>query len=107
VRGASLAGSGEGAQLEFHSSLALSFDRVSASLNAVCAHAQVAFLPTGYHLPVIHTALVDGRFPAAAPPDDDDDDDDTTTTRPTRPCCTILTLLTRPRTHTPRAPFQR
>ena len=68
LRSASLASSGEGAQLEFRSSLALAFDRVSASLDAVCAHAHVALLPTGFHLPVIHTALVDGRSPAAAPP---------------------------------------
>jgi hypothetical protein len=39
--------SGEGAQLEFRSSLALAFDRVTASLDAVRAHAHVALLPTG------------------------------------------------------------
>ena len=67
LRSASLASSGEGAQLEFRSSLALAFDRVSASLDAARAHAHVALLPTGFHLPVIHTALVDGRSPAAPP----------------------------------------
>ena len=45
--------------------MALAFDRVSASLDAARAHAHVALLPTGFHLPVIHTALVDGRSPAA------------------------------------------
>ena len=45
LRGASLVGSGEGAQLEFRSSLALAFDRVTASLDAVRAHAHVALLP--------------------------------------------------------------
>ena len=64
------------AQLEFRTSLALAFSRVSATLDAVRDHAHVDMLPTGFHLPVIHTALVDGRSPAAAPPDDDDDDDD-------------------------------
>ena len=48
------------AQLEFRSSLALAFDRVSATLDAVRGHAHVDVLPTGFHLPVIHTALVDG-----------------------------------------------
>ena len=86
LRGASLVGSGEGAQLEFRSSLALAFDRVSASLDAVCAHAHVALLPTGFHLPVIHTALVDGRSPAAPPPDDDDDGDDDDETHPFMLC---------------------
>ena len=45
LRGVSFVSSGEGAQLEFRSSLALAFDRVSASLDAVRAHAHVALLP--------------------------------------------------------------
>ena len=95
-----------GAQLEFRSSLALAFGRVSTTLDAVRDHAHVDMLPTGFHLPVIHTALVDGRSPAAAPPDDDDDDDDDEETHPTI-CFTIWLLLTRPRTHTLPAQFQR
>ena len=43
-------------------------------------------LPTGYHLKVIHTALVDGRSPAAPPPDDDDDGDDDDETHPFMLC---------------------
>ena len=82
LRSASLASSGEGAQLEFRSSLALAFGRVSASLDAARAHAHVALLPTGFHLPVIHTALVDGRSPAAPPSGGDDDDDDDEETHP-------------------------
>ena len=62
--------------------MALAFDRVSASLDAVRAHAHVALLSTGYHMPVIHTALVDGRSPAAPPDNDDDDDDDDEETHP-------------------------
>ena len=50
LRSASLASSGEGAQLEFRSSLALAFDRVSASLvDAVRAHAHVALLWFAHH----------------------------------------------------------
>ena len=70
------------AQLEFRSSLALAFGRVSATLDAVRGHAHVDMLPTGFHLPVIHTALVDGRSPAAPPSGGDDDDDDDEETHP-------------------------
>ena len=91
------------AQLEFRSSLALAFDRVSATLDAVRGHAHVDLLPTGFHLPVIHTALVDGRSPAAAPPgDDDDDDDDDEETHPTM-LYDLATLDTTTHPHASRA----
>ena len=57
-----------GAHLEYRSSLALAFGRVSTTLDAVRDHAHVDMLPTGFHLPVIHTALVDGRSPGRRPP---------------------------------------
>ena len=59
-------------------------------------------LPTGFHLPVIHTALVDGRSPAAAPPDDDDDDDDDKETHPTM-LYDLATLDTTTHPHASRA----
>ena len=60
-------------------------------------------LPTGFHLPVIHTALVDGRSPAAAPPgDDDDDDDDDEGTHPTM-LYDLATLDTTTHPHASRA----
>ena len=67
----SLAHTGDGAQLEFRSSLASAFDRICASLAAVRAHEHVAMLPTGYVLPDIHTALIDGSSQDTVGFDDD------------------------------------
>ena len=102
LRERSLTALGGGAQLEFRSSLALAFGRVSATLDAVRGHAHVDMLPTGFHLPVIHTALVDGRSPAAAPPDDDDDDDDDDETHPSM-LYDLATLDTTTHPHASRA----
>ena len=71
LRGVSLAQSGDGAQLEFRTSLASAFDRISTSLADVRAHAHVAMLPIGYSLPVLHTALVDGSSEDSELLDDD------------------------------------
>ena len=75
LRGVSLAQSSDGAQLEFRTSLASTFDRISTSLASVRAHPHVAMLPIGYSLPVLHTALVDGSSEGSEHLDDDSDAD--------------------------------
>ena len=67
LRGVSLAHTGDGAQLEFRASLASAFDRISTSLADVRAHEHIAMLPTGYSLPLIHTALIDGALRTPTP----------------------------------------
>jgi hypothetical protein len=76
----------------------------------VRAHEHIAMLPTGYSLPLIHTALIGGSSQDTEPFDDDAADADADASDPPQPSMLyhmILTLSTRPRTHTPRAPFQR
>ena len=57
------------AHLQIHPASA--FDRTCASLAAVRAHEHVAMLPTGYVLPDIHTALIDGSSQDTVGFDDD------------------------------------
>jgi hypothetical protein len=85
----------------------------STSLADVLAHEHIAMLPTGYSLPLIHTALIDGTSTGALLRTPSPSMMmllmlmQTPVTLPSRPCFTILALSTRPRTYTPRAPFQR
>ena len=85
LRGVSLAHTGDGAQLEFRASLASAFDRISTSLADVRAHEHIAMLPTGYSLPLIHTALIDGSSQDTEPFDDDAADADADASDPPQP----------------------
>ena len=85
LRGVSLAHTGDGAQLEFRASLASAFDRISTSLADVRAHEHIAMLPTGYSLPLIHTALIDGSSQDTGPFDDDAADADADASDPPQP----------------------
>ena len=110
LRGVSLAHTGDGAQLEFRASLASAFDRISTSLADVRANEHIAMLPTGYSLPLIHTALIDGSSQDTEPFDDDAADADADASDPPQPSMLYdldtLDSTTHP-LHTPRAPFQR
>ena len=85
LRGVSLAQSGDGAQLEFRTSLASAFDRISTSLADVRAHPHVTMLPIGYSLPVLHTALVDGSSEDSEHLDDDSAEADADARGPPQP----------------------